>query len=557
MGCQSCNDTYQTVLGFSQISGNSNCACTDCEPVNVQKTSCVYYGGPNLNCLGVETCDDLDVVLSKIDEKVCAVTGDYSLYNKFCLDDVTAITNEQQFVEAISEQFCSLKTNTETFLNTSFPDYQTVVDNRFDTIETPGITCTIASVVNTDSLNTILTKYCTLLSQIQSNLDVSGVDWDQCFVVSGVPSTLSQAFDLVIDQICAVKSSMGASVVLPVFNNIGSCLPAPLTATDTLESTVNKIKTKLCTLPTFDNTLVTWGCVASSVSLQGTVQNIISKLSFLSQNSVVSVTSDFTLIPVNSSDLCQGYQLALASGIVDRKFSLNSGDTSSGFFLDKVQAGTNVNFDTISVPGKVVINSPAGADEKVKAFTGDPTNGYLIDKLEGAVDIAAGLTINISTNSTTNKVRIVPTLDLATFITSQLQFIQSNDTLRAVFCNLVSSCTTTPPDPGTPDGIFYISSTLSGVQITAVAPTGAYAITTGALPISAGQSASGNVIGTTLPISVTITGTPVIPGNLTLYKNGVAQQQISITGAGVFSFLAVTFANTDNMTISLSTGALT
>jgi hypothetical protein len=556
MGCQSCNDTYQTVLGFSQISGNSNCACTDCDPVSVQKTSCVYYGGPNLNCLGVETCDDLDVVLSKIDEKVCAVTGDYSLYNKFCLDDVTPITNEQEFVEAISEQFCSLKTNTESFLNTAFPDYQTVVDNRFDAIETPGIICSVASVVGTDSLNTILTKYCTLLSEIKSNLDVSGVDWGQCFIVSGTPTTLSQAFDLVIDQICAVKASIGSSVVLPTFNNVGSCLPAPLTTTDSLEDTVNKIKTKLCTLPTFDNNAVSWGCITSSSSLQGAVQSIINKLSFLSQNSVVAVSSDFTLVPVNGSDVCQGYQLTLAAGITDRKFSLNSGDATSGFFLDKVEAGTNVAFDTVSVPGKVVINSPAGADENVRAFTGDPTTGFLIDKLEGAVDIAAGLTINVSANPTTNKVSIIPIMDMATFISSQLQFIQSNDTLRSVFCNLVASCTTTPPDPGTPDGIFYVSSTLSGVQITAVAPVGAYAITTGALPISAGQSASGNVIGTVLPISVTITGTPVIPGNLTLYKNGVAQQSISVTGAGVFNFLAVTFANTDNMTISLSTGAV-
>lgn len=560
MPCSSCNENSITILGWSQISSqNGNCGCTDCDPTNVANSSCVFYSGPNLNCLGVETCDDLNTVLSKIDEKLCTVIGDYSLYNKYCLDDLSTINTEQQFVEAVAQQFCTLKSTVDTFLTTSFPAYQTTVDSRFDAIEVPGITCSAASVLNTDSLNSILTKYCTQISSIKSNLDLTGVDWDQCFVVGTNPVTLSQAFDVIIDQICLVKGiAQSGSSSLPTFNNVGSCLPAPVTSTDSLVDTVNKIKSKLCTLPTFDSGSVSWGCIAPAATFQDSLQNVISKLSDLSQSSIVQVSSDFTLTPVNPSDLCQGWQLNFAGSIVDRKFALNSGDSAPDYFLNKVVAGAGVVFDTVTIPGKVVVKSDGSSvDEKVKSFIGDPVSGYLSDKLEGNIDVAAGLTINVALNPTTNKVQVTPVLDMAQFLESQFSFIQSNESLRAAFCELVSGCTTNPPVNPTPSGVLYVSSTLSGMQISVVNPNTAYSITSGAFPINAGQSLSGTVNGTVAPISVTLTGSPVVGGNLTLYKNGVPVQCINITTAGTYFFMAVNFAPTDNITISLSTGSCT
>lgn len=561
MPCSSCNEQNITILGYSQIlSQNGNCACSDCDPNKVANSSCVLYGGPNLNCLGVETCDDLNTILSKIDEKLCTVIGDYSLYNKFCLDDLATITTEQQFVEAISEQFCTLKTDVNTFLTVDYVAYQTSVDSRFDAIEVPGITCTAASVVPTDSLNTILTKYCSQISNIQSGLDLSGVNWSQCFIVSPAPTTVAQGFDILIDQICAVKAVADAGgAALPTFNNVGSCLPAPVTTTDSLVDTVNKIKTKLCTLPAYDNTSVTWGCVTSAVSFQDSFQNVINKLTSLSQSAIVAVSSDFTLTPVNAGDLCQGWQLNFAGSIIDSKVALNVGDVSPGYLLDKMVAGSGVTFDLVSQPGKVVIDSTgSGDDNKVKSYGSDPANGFLIDKLEGAVDIAAGLTIGVSVNTVTNKVKITPVLDMATFITSQLAFIQDNAGLRAAFCDLVSSCTTNPPVPVPTGGVFYAINNLSGTQITSITSTGSlFTPTVGSLPLSVGQSVTGVVLGTTDPITVIITGVPIVSGNLKLYKNGILQQCINITVANTYVFNTVAFTNNDNITIALETGLCT
>lgn len=559
MPCSSCNENNITILGYSQISSASsgNCGCTDCDPSHVANSSCVFYSGPNLNCLGVNTCDDLNTVLSKIDEKLCTVLGDYSLYNKYCLDDLTTITTEQQFVEAISQQFCTLKSTVDTFLATDFVTYQNSVDTRFDAIEIPGITCAAASVVNTDTLQIVLSKYCSQISSITSNLDISAVTWGQCFIVSTPPSTLTQAFDLIIDQICAVKTiAETGGTTLPTFNNVGSCLPAPLTTTDSLVDTVNKIKTKLCQLPTFDNTAVTWGCVTSSTTLQGSVQNIITKLSSLSQAAIVAVSSDFTLTPVNAGDLCQGWQLNFAGSIVDSKVALNVGDTVPGYLLDKMVAGDGVTFDTVSIPGKVKINATgSGVDEKVKSYASDPAGGFLVDKMEGDIDVSAGLSINISVNPTTNKVKVTPILDMATFIGSQLSFIQNNANLRAAFCDLVSSCTTNPPVPVPTGGVFYAINNLSGTQITSITASGTiFTPTVGSLPLSVGQSVTGVVLGTTNPISVIITGVPIVPGNLKLYKNGILQQCINITVANTYVFNLVNYTNNDNMTIALETG---
>jgi hypothetical protein len=557
MPCSSCNENNITILGYSQISSqNGNCGCTDCDPSNVANSSCVFYSGPNLSCLQVNSCDDLNTVLSKIDEKLCTVVGNYTLYNKYCVDDTLAITTEQQFVESISQQFCTLKTTVNTFTETTFVTYQNTVDTRFDAIEVPAIVCTSASVLNTDSLNTVLNKYCTQISNINTKLNIADVDWDQCFVVSSPPTNLLQAFDLIIDQICSVKTlATGSGAILPTFNNIGSCLAAPVTATDTLVDTVNKIKNKLCTLPTFDNTTVTWGCVTSAVTLQNAMQNVITKLSNVAQSSIVSVSSDFILTPLNVGDICQGWQLNFAGSITDRKFSLNSGDAVSGFFLDKVQAGSGINFDLVSVPGKVLIKTSAdGEDVKVKSYLSDPSGGFLIDKVEGGIDITAGLTLNVSLNASTNKVKITPVLDLGTFISSQLSFIANSTALRSVFCSLVNNCITNPPvGPG--GSIFYVVNNLSGAQISAIQNVSAYSITNGSLPISSNQSVTGVVLGTTTAMSVTVTGSPIVPGSLKLYKNGVLQQCINVTVANTFTFTAVTYTVTDTMTITMESGA--
>lgn len=473
MACEGCNQTGSVILGFSQLVGGGDCQCTDCQGGSVVKSSCVYYGGPNLNNSGVETCDDLNTVLSKIDQALSATLGDYSTYNKYCLDDEAAILNEQSFVEKISEYVCTLRTDLDTFISSTYDTFSNSTNSRLNSLEGPGITCGVAGIADTDNINTIYQKLCTTLTTINSKFDLTGVDWDQCFVVSVPPTTLVQAFDLLIDQICLVKTTAETnSSVLPTFNNVGSCLPGLLTSTDSLVDTVNKLKSKVCTLPTFDHSLISTSCVTAGSNLQTYIQNIVTKVDALSQNTIVNVSSDFTLTPVNVGDSCQGFSLSLSASIADNKIAINPSDPNPGTFTEKFVAGSNISFDLVSQVGKVVINSTGGSGDNglVKSDDTDTIPDYLIAKVEGGTEITTGLSISVSLNLAENKVTFTPVVDMVALINAQFDLIESNTTLKNRLCALVNSCPSPCAPPSNIQVIYGTPSTTTTSTTTTTAP---------------------------------------------------------------------------------------
>ena len=61
---------------FAEIVGDHDCDCYDhCDshPCNNpgKQSANLVYSGPNLPCTGIQTCDDLSVVIQKIDEQLC------------------------------------------------------------------------------------------------------------------------------------------------------------------------------------------------------------------------------------------------------------------------------------------------------------------------------------------------------------------------------------------------------------------------------------------------------------------------------------------------------
>ena len=214
---------------------NSCFTCNEECGTNVGDSKCIAYTGPNLACSGIETNDSVETALQKIDEQICTVTGDYSSYQFNCLTEWLgeSITTEAEFVDAITAYACEITENLESFTGVTFPSYQSSVAARFEAIEGPGITCTIAGVTAADDLDTILTKYCTALGDLNTDLSITGVDWDQCFTVTTPPTTIAEAFSLVIDQICQVEA---AGATFPTFNNSENCIAG--TSTDSLVTTI-------------------------------------------------------------------------------------------------------------------------------------------------------------------------------------------------------------------------------------------------------------------------------------------------------------------------------
>jgi hypothetical protein len=443
MACTNCPTNGPLTSFETQYFFNNQ--CFDCEDNGCGSATfnakCVYYASANLSCSGIETNDSVELALQKIDEQICSLIGDYSTYNFNCLTAWfgETITTESQFVDAITGYACEIVTTLEEFTGTTFPSFQEDVDERFDEIEVPALTCTSAGVISTDNLNQILTKYCSAIGDLQDSVDLSTVNWDSCYTVVTPPTTLQDAFDLVIDQICQTKAL--TSGALPTFNNTGGCLSGG-TSSDSLVTTIGLIKTKLCSLPTLDNDNLTSDCVlipSTDGDLEGLLQNILDKIDLLSKNYVTFDNIDFDVTQTDGGDTCEGITVALATPIdLDRFVAVNGSDSSPGTLVDKI-VWVGATADTVTNPGQLTVTVAATTDaHDLKASSVDDDPDFLDQKVNGGSD--SGVTITTSYNASTKKVEILPSVDLSSLFTALLDEIEINEELKTRFCEIIASC---------------------------------------------------------------------------------------------------------------------
>lgn len=461
MSCSNSPSSSPITFDVAAFFSNNCFQCADNGCPSTPNSKCVFYAGPNLPCSGIATNDSIELSLQKIDAQICSAIGDYSTYQFNCLTTWfgQSITQESQFVDAITGYACSIASALQAFTGVTFPAFQQDVTNMFDTVTTPTVTCASAGVISSDTLQTILTKYCTKFGEIDDALSIAGVTWNACLTVITPPSTIAQAFSLVEDQICQVLSSSGGA--LPTFNNTGSCLASPGTS-DSLVSTIEKIKTRLCLSPTWNGNNIDWTCInppSDPTSLEEGVQEIIDATTKLQIAIVNTYSNDFVVTSINPLDQCAGLHLALATPInQDRFVASNALDNSPGTLASKVTAGTNVTLDFLSTPGQMIINAASAAlDYKLKADVTDPTPDFLDNKVEGGSD--SGITISTSYNAINKKVDILPAVDLLTLFNNLLDELNVDSALKAKFCAAVSSC---PCSCGTEDCTQYSVTNNSG-----------------------------------------------------------------------------------------------
>jgi len=442
MNCSTTNTPFYYNVQYSQ----PNCdSCGD--PIcgnNVYNAKCGFYSGPALPCSEIETNDNLEVALQKIEDKLCQTTGNYATYNTYCL---APVATQKEFVEKISQQFCSLNTGYNTFVGTTFPAYQASVTSAINGVNNPSITCTAAGVISTDTIPIVLNKYCTAINNLQNYTSLVGVNWNQCFTVPTPPTTIAAAFNLINSQLCSIASDCSG---LGSFNNIGSCLPSP-TANDSAVDTINKIKTRLCQTGTFDINTLTWGCVTKpsvvTTDLQGAMQSIINHVDDYIKNKL-TFSSSFNVTQTNPSNPCLGKTVALAGSIAgtDRLVAASPTDSSPGTLIAKLAGSTEIVIDDTTNPGFVTL-SPR--NDKLKAGAGDTSNGYLIDKIDGKVNALDGVRINESYNATTDKVDLDPVIDWNVFINKMFDEIDADAVLKARFCEFLGDCGLVPPSSTT------------------------------------------------------------------------------------------------------------
>lgn len=439
--CTNCDpNTSVTNYIFPYNSPCTNCDQGEC-PNGIAPASCLYYDGPALNCIGSDTNERLNLLFQKIDAKLCTVAGNlFPSYNTYCL---APANTEKEFVEKISQRFCTLENSYQTFTTSTFPTAISTINTTITTLNTPNLTsCAQVGFAPTDTIKDSLNKLSTAVCNIYSSqLSLTGVNWGQCTTVVNPPTTIVQGFNFVIGQICNLSSQISGSVVLPTFDNTGTCLQSP-TSNDSLSSTVVKIRTRLCNTPVFNINALTWNCItkpsSATTDLQSAFQSLLTKIDTISQNLPIFDSSDFITSDTNPSQPCQGKTISLQSGFssTDRLVAVNNTDSSPGTLVQKLVAGTGVSLDTVTNPGQMIINSTTTVDEKVKTSSSDPLAGYLEDKITGST----GTYANISTVTFNDQVVIGTSLNLSNIINGIFDLIEEDEVLKARLCAIISTC---------------------------------------------------------------------------------------------------------------------
>lgn len=468
--CNSCQNNCSPSTYYYQsvpcVTSASQCSTWD--------SSKVVYTGANLIAVGIEANDTVEEAFAAINTAVGAISGaDWSSYDYNCIDDSSPITTAQEFAEAISLYTCTLNTTVDTFISSTYAGDKSTIEASILAIEEPNLTsCVSVGVVPTDTYSQVLTKILDNLCDVNDAIDPSGADWNSCFTVSPSPTTIQDAFDTVISQICNIKSTLDGLETIPTFDNTGTCLSTP-TSTDSLYDTVVKIRDYACDLPTFDIDDLTWtSCISNpnpsgGADLKSTIDAIIQYLDASYINRVVNWDSTYFDVDYNTpADACSGISVTLQSGLgfEDKLVALNVSDGSPGYLLSKMTAGTGMNFDTSTTPGTVIIESTI-TNDKVKADSGDTAAGYLIDKIAGKSDATAAISLAEAYNATDDKVEITPTIDYAVLAEEVLNAIDADTaTIRALFNALV--CEAQPCPDGEERMIAFHVETMAGSSTT-------------------------------------------------------------------------------------------
>lgn len=560
---------------------NAQCTTTTSGCSVAVDADCVTYTGPNLTSIEVDSNATLTEALTSINTTISAITGiNWDEFDYSCLDAEDPITTAEEFAEAISAYVCALNTTVDTFIDTTYPAGIADLQGQITDLDEPGLTsCAAVNVLDTDTYSQILTKILTNLCSVNTQIDPSSAAWDTSHVVDPNPTTIVAAFNLVIGWIADLENNP-PEAVLPQFDTRGTCLDDPQEA-DTLYDTLVKTYTKVCELPEFDIDDLTWqSCIANpnaggGADLISTLNIILQRLQSAYSLRVTSFDSTyFTTSYTTVDNLCSGLVVTLRDdlGFSDRLVALDAGDADPDYLLNKITAGTNISFDTSTSPGEVIIDCDA-EDKLVKANAADTSAGYLIDKIEGKADATNSIAIIESYNATTDKVDLTPAISIGSLFAEGMTAIMANTTLFAQFSAMV--CAAQPcPDAlprtisgeieiisGSDDAEFNVTFSqstptlamyTSGDVVAAggtILTTGAYTVTSSAIPVTGVLTVVNNNGGAVLPYNIF-----VVDENDDAVT-GSTSQTGSITAGGTLTIDPLTYGSVTNMFLHVELGS--
>lgn len=439
--CTNCGDN--TYYYFNQnpcsSSNSAGCGCSSSDADNI------VYTGPDLENLDVVSNDTLSEILDSINTTVGTITGiDWGSFDYACLDAETSIATAQEFVEAISAYVCALQSQVDGFIDDTYTPAIEAIQESLEDITQPGFTsCDEVGITDGDTQVQAITKLITAVCNLFTSVNPSGANWNTEFATDPLPETIEDAFNVIIAQIGNILNNPPESN-LPTFNNENSCLSITGT-TDSLYNTVVAIRDALCELPTFDINNLPWtSCIPNpnaggGADIESALSTMLTKLSQAYSYRVLEFdTTFFTASLINGADPCSGYSVTLNDGIPDKFVALEEGDTPD-YLLNKITAGTNIEFDTTTTPGTVIINSTA-EDIKVKADPADAAGGYLTDKIVGGTSSDSALTVNIGYDSTNDRLNLQPQISYESMFDALMDMLEEDTERAERWCAFNCNC---------------------------------------------------------------------------------------------------------------------
>ena len=418
-------------------------------------SSTVVYTGISTPNIPMVAGLNLQTILQRIDTSINThnaapdytgyYLGPYNGYSIVQTDGTSHPTNTQNFAEGISKILCILESDYNTFTGTTYVSDQATLTNAISAIQVPGLTYSYSggggsiSIGDTDSLNTVLTKTYTGVGSILALLNAPGNTWSS--ISLGNPNNINTAFNNLINVIGGINTTIsGLQTSLGTINNTGNCLiNVGGGATDGIVTTIGYITEMLCSLPTLSPGGYTWGCVSSSSTLDGILQNVITEVSYIGNNFLATASTGLT---TSENAGCSGYNVAINpswTGLF--KVAASAGDSNGDYLSNKIfSSGGSITIDYTTDPTKlnIEVTNPNNNYAAVSSIDAHP--GYLLGKISSLAG-NWGIANQISANANNSQLNITPTVvNPELLVQSILQTISSDPNLLALFCSLQTQC---------------------------------------------------------------------------------------------------------------------
>lgn len=401
--------------------------------------SYIIYTGLATTNIPITPGQNLETILQNIDAAIAASSSapDYSGYNLYCVkqvDGVTHPTNTQNFAEGISKNLCDFHTAYNTFTGTTYVNDIAVLTSAVTDLQDPNLHYAPFGILTTDSIQVVWSKVFTGFTSLINADNPSSASWGT-LSVSPSPTTIVDGFDAIITYLSTLTGLVNTKEAsLGTFDNSTNCLSGG--SSDTAQTTIDLLRTYVCTLPTFDASGLTWGCVSSQTTLDDTIQVMLTNINTILANSASTAGTGLT----SSSSSCAGKTFSVDTtwaGLY--KCAVSASDVASaGYLEDKFTSlDGSITIDVATHTDKVDLSVTNPSDYKVKVNSG-ATPGYLADVVPSTTG-SWGLALASSTSG--SQLILTPELlSPGTFLQNLITLISTDEELLAQFCALIKQC---------------------------------------------------------------------------------------------------------------------